>query len=89
MVMSAHMQRLREEIQREQQARYVLPDHMKVLESQLQRLQMLPSPLEDIHQDQEPTEPREENAFQEDYPFEGNQSPPDGGVAAFPGPFNL
>lgn len=86
--MSAHMQRLRE-VQCELLARYMRADHVKVLENQPQRLLMLPSPLEDIHQDQGPTEPREENAFQEDHPFEGNQSPPDGGVAIFPRPFNL
>ena len=61
---STRMQRLREELLREQQARSSLADQVKELESQLQRMQAVSPTLEELPQ--ESTGPSEDDVSRKD-----------------------
>lgn len=77
---STRMQRLREELLREQQTRNELADHVKELESQVQRLQTLAPRFEEVRAGQEPCE---EDSSQDPI-LEENQPSQDGGEALTP-----
>ncbi len=77
---TTRMQHLREELLREQEARNELADHVRELESQLQRLQTLDPPSGEVHDDDAPIEhgsPQE--LFREE-----DQPPQEGDVAHLP-----
>ena len=77
---TTRMQHLREELLREQEARHELADHLRELESQLQRLQTSSPPSGEVHEGDAPIEHGSpQGLFREE-----DQPPQEGDVAHFP-----
>ena len=79
---STRMQRLREELHREQQARSSLADQVKKLESQLQRMQAISPTLEELPQ--EPTDPSDDDVSRKDTSTEKEAKLPEEHEAQLP-----
>eukprot|EP00963_Diacronema_lutheri_P005215 scaffold398_cov356-Pavlova_lutheri.AAC.13 len=75
---ATRMQRLREELTREQQARATLTEQVRLLESQLQRQRTQTTPFEDVPQDTKEDGTEDARSSEEDQPLleEENALPP-------------